>query len=921
MLISLLFILIAGALGIWVLRRFRVQSAGQLKDAQDQQGWALLCQFEPAPLVLITQQGQIVAHSRAASLWLGMDGQVGQSLWDLFAAPIVQQLSAVCTKNADAVPATFKDVSIVGAGFSRIAVDLHLAPLAPSAALWVVKMSQQQVQQAAQVHDLVVDSVKETLLNSNISAIIAVNEQDRIVEFNPCAERLFGHQRQDVLGQTMADLIIPPSFRAMHYAGMRRFIQTGASSIMYKRVEVTAQNASGQEFPIEIEVAPARQADGWLFVAVIQDISERVQSVEKVRQALADAQAANQAKSRFLTSVSHEIRTPLHAMLGLLECLQHTALNDQQLQYTHLAQTAGGNLLNMINDVLDLGRIEAGKREVHTSVFNPQVLLQEHLGIYHHRMTEKGLSLYTVDAPTTPRRLSSDITIVRQILTNLLSNAYQYTEHGAIVIRTWYEARSISSGYWCCQFKDTGVGLSPEQLAQLFEEFSRFHPVNSGTGVGLMICQHLTKLLNGRLDVESIQGQGSAFTLRLPAMVGREPRRWRLLTTLTVYVLGHCPHWLNSLTEQLRNIGVAQIEVIGERELAQLPASSIVMVAPDGLACHDDETWYERTPIPPSLKFISTGVDVARFWLHHPQHFAFVREPLWRHDLLWALRAAVQNKPRRMSLLYAPVASTAVIKPSTARAYHVLLVDDSEVNRLTIKTFLGMEGIRVTEAVDGVAAIAAVTQQRFDLILMDVRMPVMGGIEAVEKIRQNQLAEHTPIIALTAHVQDEEKQRCLQVGMQDFLTKPIGKAMLIKRVMQWLNPAVTVVEAAEPPVAVPTEQGEFAAYPLIDDEHLAQFQAELSAENYQQLVAIFLKESTRQIDDALQFVDQNKFDRVEILVHALKSSALTFGAVRLSHVAKAAELACRQQQISKAADYCRQLKLLGEQTHAEFARR
>jgi len=920
MLQNVIWLALGVLIGLLASRLWRAQQSRQLQSSTVPVGgavsWSLLSRLHPNDaLIWVKRGGTIVQLNAKASLWLGMNAEPGQSLGRFFSAATESELNHFWQKAASSAECFISRVRLQEAGFTAIDVDVLVASMSEGDADYLVKLSHYSVGQSAEGRDTVLDSIKENLLNSSISAIVAVDENDRIVEFNPCAEQLFGYVRQQILGNTMADLIIPEAFRAMHYAGMRRFISEGRTTIMNKRVEVAAINAQGQQFPIEIEVSPCRQDGGWLFIAVIQDISERKRSAAITEQALADAQTANRQKSRFLTSVSHEIRTPLHEILGLIECLQHTALNDQQLHYIHLAQTAGDNLLNMVNDVLDMGSIEAGKREVHASLFNPRKLLEEHLEIYRHRIAEQGLALYLIVAPDAPNRVLSDITIVRQILTNLLSNACQYTEIGSITVRSWFESSHANQGFWCCRISDTGPGFTEEQQAQLFHEFTRFQQHQTkGTGVGLMICRQLTHLLGGQLSVESKSGQGAAFTLQLPATARHPRRQFKWLQALPVYLWSADDSWLACFRHQLHALGVQQIRQISEPQLSELPAQSIVIaderiaVAPERFA-----QWSH-------LRFISGGSEQRSCWSRCPQHFAFVAQPFRQQDLVFALRAASRARHWISQGAKHRPPTLVLMPPASQQAFHVLLADDSEVNRLTIKTFLGLEGIKVTEATDGAEAIEQVKQNTFDLILMDLRMPGIGGIEATKFIRQHQLADLTPIIALTAHVQEEEKQRCLQSGMQDFLTKPIGKAMLLKRVMHWLKPTEVPTACAEQS-NLATAPADFLMYPLVDELQLKQFRAELKEENYQRLNTIFLAESTRQVNDILQFLQQQEYERLEILAHSLKSSALTFGAVRLSHIAKMTELACRQQELDAIPGHCQALAEVNQLTHEAFSRR
>lgn len=878
---------------------------------------ALLLQLSNDIVICFDGQGQITEANQIASRLFG--SLPGRNITSLIDVQTQQVVSHYCSQSGLQHPLHLESVSIINSDTFSTQSGGQLAQcLSDGQIIYLLQIREHSLSQHYQSRLTVLDSIKDALLQSNLSSIVVIDSLDRIVEFNPSAERLFGFNRSQVIGKMMGELLVPAALRQRHYLGIERFLTTGVTTVMRKRIEVFAMNAAGQEFPIELEISPVQAEQGWLFMAVINDISERKQNAAKIETALKQAEAANQAQSRFFTSVSHEIRTPLHAILGLIECLHLTALNDLQLHYVHTAQIASENLLSMVNDILDLAQIEAGKRETHFSMFNPRLLLEEHVEIYRHRINEKGLSLFLTESAQLPRLIRSDITILRQILTNLISNACKYTEQGAIVVRSSVQAATPSQGaYWFINIEDTGPGLSPEQIERLFHEFTRFHSdeTRNGIGIGLMICQQLTQLISGQLTVSSDVGTGSVFQLALPIDQIAHPRRFQQLLSLHVYLVGSQGLWFDCLSAQLRAIGVGDVRAITLDDLRGLPPGAIVLI--DNVVMNAaSASVLDHCEKASDLRIISTGTDLAVEWASHPCHYAFVSQPHMKADLIRALRVA-----RRKTILHWSKTNRApqpvlLLPPTSHQAFHVLLVDDSEVNRLTIKTFLGLEGFRVTEAVNGADAVAQVEASQFDLILMDLRMPVLGGLQATQQIRQRNLADNTPIIALTAHVQEQEKNLCLAAGMQDFLTKPIGKAMLLKRVMFWLNQRQR--EPVDLTNKVPTDQSDFAQSLILDPELLGQLAAELPADTVQNLIQVFVQEVPKRIKETQDFLAQQQFERVEILVHALKSSAQTFGATRLSNVAKAAELACREQNHVLVTQYCALLPELGALTVTAF---
>lgn len=765
-----------------------------------------------------------------------------------------------------------------------------------------------------------ITAIQNALLQSNLSAIVAIDKDDKIIEFNPSAERLFKLKRQQVLGLIMAELIVPERYRQMHYAGMKHYLETGMGPVLKKRIEVSALNAQGDEFPIEMEITPVDSTNGTIFVAVINDITERENSRKKIVDALAQAEEANKAKSLFLTSVSHEIRTPLHAILSLIECLQHTSLSDLQLKYISTAQQAGDQLLNMVNEILDLGQIEAGKREIHLSWCRPKAVLEQHLEVYRQSLAEKGLELYLIEAENVPKAINTDVTMLQQILSNLLSNACKYTESGGITVHSWCQDGTLDGkpGYWwCCDVIDTGIGLTEEQMQSLFQEFTRFHQdgSSSGSGVGLMISRLLAQQLGGSLSVHSNKVAGTTFRLSLPIANVRPKRQFKQLQQLFVFLYSDNLRWLNCMMQQLDNLGVTHQEIVTADAFLQLPDDAIVIVDTQKGAAPLPFNPLDLSADQQHLRIISAGDDYSAALAACPRHFAFINQPYRRQDIIAALRAAQRQRSLTFNSVRMNPPQISLSPPQSNQAFHILLVDDSEVNRLTIKTFLGLEGMRVTEASNGEEAIKAVRDTTFDLILMDMRMPVMDGIEAAKLIRSQQLATGTSIIALTAHVQEKEKQRCMEAGMQDFLTKPIGKSMLIKRVLHWLPKHSTSLHSD-----IITQSSVDSATKLFDEKLLMRLKQHIPPAKFKHLLAVFLSEMEKNVAQINSLLNQQNFTQIEILAHAIKSSANMFGAMQMSNLAQSIEAACQQCQPARVAQYCSLMDDIRQQTEEEFKR-
>ena len=356
-------------------------------------------------------------------------------------------------------------------------------------------------------------------------AFIGIDSAGRIVSWNAQAEATFGWGRDEALGRNMADTIVPPAFRDAHNNGMRRFHQTGEAPVVNQRLELTALHRSGREFPIELTItSPMLVEGGFFFGAFLRDISDRRERDAELRRAKEAAESATRAKSEFLASMSHELRTPLNGVLGYAQLLQRDRhLNATQRDALEAISRCGTQLLDLINDVLDLSKIEAGRIELDEGPVDLTRLVADVRYILADAASRKGLRLSLELADDVPRFVVLDGRHLRQVLLNLLGNAIKFTAAGSVRLVI---ARA-GDGRLGFEVIDTGAGIEPEALTEIFSAFSqtRAGAAAGGTGLGLTISNHLIATMGGELKVESALGAGSRFWFTLPLVEGRERRR------------------------------------------------------------------------------------------------------------------------------------------------------------------------------------------------------------------------------------------------------------------------------------------------------------------------------------------------------------------------------------------------------------
>lgn len=360
-----------------------------------------------------------------------------------------------------------------------------------------------------------IEGVLKGILAISTEAIITVGPDFRIRAFSAGAETMFGYTAKEVIGQTL-DLLLPQRYRADHQNHMAGFAAQGQrSKLMRERAAIYGVRRSGEEFPIEASISQYRTDAGVIFTSIVRDITERRRHEEKIAAALAAAEAATEAKSRFLAFMSHEIRTPLNGILGMAQVMSHGRLSGVQRDRLTVLRDAGESLLVILNDILDLSKIEAGRLEFESAEFDLEGLLAASRHAFEPLAEQKGLRL-VLDAAQAGGCYRGDPGRIRQIVFNLISNAVKFTSAGEVRI-----GASHSGGVLKIAVEDTGVGMSPDVLKSLFTPFTQADASTSrqygGTGLGLTICRQLAELMGGTLTVVSSPAQGSLFTLRLPA--------------------------------------------------------------------------------------------------------------------------------------------------------------------------------------------------------------------------------------------------------------------------------------------------------------------------------------------------------------------------------------------------------------------
>ncbi len=742
--------------------------------------------------------------------------------------------------------------------------------------------------------------------------VFSVDADRRVLGINTHAEREFDVRRSDVVGKTLkealgrrvAALAEPAMAEALTRQGEveRSFVLNGTKG---KRV------VGARYFAL-------RDAHGepTLLIALARDMTHQREAEAELQRAREAAEHASQAKSQFLASMSHEIRTPMNGILGMTELLLGTTLSDKQRRFVQSVYRSGESLLEIINDILDFSKIEAGKLELAEIDFSLRSVIEDTLELLAPRAHEKGLELSFREEPGLPQVVKGDPLRLRQILTNLIANAIKFTEHGEVVV-TLGVAPGQPAGRLFFGVHDTGIGIEAEAIPKLFSSFTQgsvgMARRYGGTGLGLSISRQLVELMGGQIEVRSQPGVGSHFTFVLPlpevlgdtAVLGQDlltMPRMRILVvedneTNRIVLDNMLAAWGMEVVlaeDGRRGLDILQGKVTGIDPHFDLALVDMQMPRLDGMGM---ALALQASGLHPDMKMVmlssvSTPDDVRA--AHQAGFHRFVPKPVRKAEL-------------RQAILGISATISEVHRLTPRLSAHILVVEDNVVNQEVIGQMLRSLGCRVQLSSGALAGLRAMCEKQFDLVLMDIQMPGMDGVEALNWFRRGTAGRFnfltsadTPIIAVTANALGGDEERFLGLGFDDYLSKPFRQSQLLAMLTRHLRPAAPAGTSeggmpapAAPSGASPSDGGVLDAQAL---ERLRELDP--SGENHlmERVVSAFESSVGRlmpQLEDALH---SNELGGIRHVAHTLKSSSASIGAMKLSKMCADLEARARNEQ-------------------------
>lgn len=751
------------------------------------------------------------------------------------------------------------------------------------------------------------EQLRDTLsaiVESSEDAIVSKNLEGVIQTWNPGAQRLFGFEPDEAIGKEVS--VIVPEDRIDEELEILDKLKRGERIEHFETKRLTK---NGEVIDVSLTISPVKDFSGRVVGAskIARDISQRKRSekvleetrreLELLNGALASARdqaiAASKLKSEFVANMSHEIRTPMNGIIGMCNVLLKTHLDEKQQEYATAIKEAGRTLLTVINDILDFSKIEAGKMELEIIDFDPVRTVEGSCHLLAMAAKSKRLSLMTFVDPKLPKLLRGDPERIKQILINLANNSIKFSDDGEVVVRVVLESSTEKTVCVRFEVRDSGIGLTEEEQTHLFKPFVQADGSISrrygGTGLGLSICKRLIELMGGNIGVESVKGKGSLFWFTLTLEKRSNTPVISVMTEIRdvkILIVDNHQYTREILHTYAVSWGMRNgVAASGNDAIALLRKASadgeeykvviINLSLPDMDGIETAKKIQSDPAISKTKLILLTEFDTTCLGSQALEagFKGFLTKPVKQSHMLDCISKVICGTSQ-IDELTATSAEIKAKKLANSSNGMVLIVEDHPINQQIAQAYLEELGLVCHIATDGIEAIEAVKKTNYDLVLMDCQMPHMDGFEATSAIRRVEAltGKRTPIIAVTAHAMDGDRDKCISAGMDDYISKPIEPATLTSIVRNWI-PSPQTTKSARRSRLLPVKGA-----PVDLEAITNRYRSE---EHRKKLATLFIHDVPKQIDALKAAADEQDKRQVLQVAHGLKGVCAVMYAVEM----------------------------------------
>ncbi|NNJ10817.1 response regulator [Chloroflexales bacterium ZM16-3] len=771
----------------------------------------------------------------------------------------------------------------------------------------------------------IVPVARDRVIERMRDGVIVLDAQDRVVDINPAACRIIEWERASAIGRPILPIL------GQQTSAIERLIDANEAD------EQIAINLAGQQRVFQVRISPLSERRGALGgrLVILSDITKLKQAEQDLIEARMVAEAANDAKGTFLATMSHEIRTPMNGVLGMADLLLESDLSGPQQELAQMIYTSGNQLMRMINTILDFSKIEAGQLELDAQPFALRTCVESSLDIVAAAAAEKGLELSYQIAPGTPTMIVQDQTRLRQILANLLNNAVKFTQRGEVELRVGREGIREGVAFadtLAFAVRDTGIGIPSDRIGRLFRSFSQVDTATArtygGTGLGLAISKLLVEAMGGAMSVESAAGEGSTFSFSImaPPAQGVAPSAYEAATPelqgRRALIVDDSKMIRLSLAAQLDAWGMrptavesgpAAIKLLREGASFDLAIIEAQMAEMSGMDLAG--VIRQIRPVSP-LPIILLGALGATPPVTSDPTTAQLSKPI-KFTRLHACMARMLSAQTQPEPVVDQPERPAANKADQRASLRILMAEDNLINQQLITKMLGRMSYKADIVTNGREAIEAMRQKDYDLVLMDVQMPEMDGLEATRAIRAMRVGARQPwIIAVTAGSVEGDREACFAAGMNDFIAKPVEQQILARALARCQGADSPQEQASVAAEEQPQTVAARPAPPSLDRAVLQELSSTLGDQGdslLASLIRTFIEGANSLQASAREALGRGDSPTLRRAMHTLKSNASTFGAQPLAAL-------CRELEQRSAAGDLEDVGAALDAVATEFAR-